>query len=73
MCCSEFQQLKELQSALPALAQSEAEACKSLIDAFSAWFAANYQVQKEGLNGAFQVRNFLHNESFVCPKCFDVL
>lgn len=43
--CSGFQQLKVLQSGLPAMAQTEAEACKRLIDAFDAWFAANYVSQ----------------------------
>ncbi len=43
--CSGFQQLKVLQSGLPAVAQTEAEACKRLIDAFDAWFAANYTSQ----------------------------
>ena len=40
--CSNFQQLKVLQSSLPALAQSEAQACKTLIEAFNIWFAVNY-------------------------------
>jgi len=43
--CSGFQQLKVLQSGLPVLAQTEAEACKKLIDAFGTWFAANYAPQ----------------------------
>ena len=43
--CSGFQQLKVLQSGLPAVAQAKAEACKRLIDAFDAWFAANYTSQ----------------------------
>ncbi len=43
--CSGFQQLKVLQSGLPAVAQTEAEACKRLIDAFDAWFAANHASQ----------------------------
>ncbi|DBA69401.1 TPA: Kinesin heavy chain [Trebouxia sp. C0005] len=49
-----FQQLKVLQSGLPAMAQTEAEACKRLIDAFDAWFAANYvsqSVDSTHLNG----------------------
>ena len=56
VCCSEFQQLKVLQSSLPALAQSEAEACKSLIDAFTTWFAANHASSMAGLEDTAQVR-----------------
>lgn len=55
LCCSEFQQLKVLQSSLPAVAQSEADACKSLISAFNAWFAANYTSQAGMPAGATQV------------------
>ena len=55
LCCSEFQQLKVLQSSLPAVAQTEADACKSLIDAFNAWFAANCTSQAGMLEGVTQV------------------
>ena len=41
VCCSEFSELKALQSALAGLAQAEAAACKSLIDSFSLWYTAN--------------------------------
>lgn len=65
-CCSEFQQLKVVQSSLPALAQSEADACKSLIDAFNAWFAANNTSQASGmLEAATQV-------SAVGDICFSI-
>ena len=49
--CSEFQELKTLQSSLAALAQAEAEACKGLIDAFDAWFAASYASATTSLGG----------------------
>ena len=44
-----------LQSGLPALAQAEAQACKGLIDAFNAWFAANYASQ----SGAFDANHLV--------------
>lgn len=55
LCCSEFQQLKVLQSTLPDAARSEADACKTLIDAFTAWFAANCASQAGTLEDVTQV------------------
>lgn len=55
LCCSEFQQLKVLQSSLPAVAQTEADACKRIIDAFNAWFAANCTSQAGMLEVVTQV------------------
>ena len=57
MSCSDFQQLKVLQSSLPALAQSEAGACKALIDTFNAWFAANYASPSGAFDDSHRVSN----------------
>ena len=50
-----------VQSSLPALAQSEADACKSLIDAFNAWFAANNTSQAKGVQEAVAQVNAVSN------------
>ena len=72
MLCSEFQQLKLLQSSLPALAQSEAEACKSLIDAFTTWFAANHASHKGGAEDAFQVRCSCFISGYYMPNDYHI-
>lgn len=54
-CCSEFNELKALQSSLAGLAQAEAAACKCLIDGFSLWYATNYGMATQGISTGLMV------------------